>query len=51
MKSQASKEEIEILKKYYGFDEASIKKLGEKNQLVGVIKGIKIENFSLCKGR
>lgn len=50
MKSQASKEEIEMLKKYYGFDEASIKELKEKNQLGEVIKKIKLEHFSLCKG-
>lgn len=49
-KEQDLREEIEILKRYYGFDEASIKELKEKNQLAEVINIVKLEYFSLCKG-
>lgn len=49
-KKQDLRDEIEALKKYYGFNDATIKELKGKNQLAGVIERIKLEHFSLCKG-
>lgn len=44
------KEEIKALKKHYGFSDACIKKLKKEGKLEEVIRRIKMEHFSLCKG-
>lgn len=44
------KEEIKALKKHYGFSDVKIKELKEKGKLDEVIKKIKMEHFTLCKG-
>lgn len=49
-KSVELKEEVEMLKKYYGFSDDNIKRLEERNELGKAIERIKLGHFLHCRG-